>query len=65
MAKKLQPGKTLKPKRTCCKSRPRCRRCGVTLDRLSKRGFAERRDDGKYVIVELVGKHELKAARRR
>jgi hypothetical protein len=65
MAKKLAPGKAVKPKRKCCNSRPRCKRCGVTLDRLSKHGLAERQEDGKYVIVEVVSKRELKAARRR
>jgi hypothetical protein len=65
MAKKrLTPGTELKPKKKCCKSRPRCNRCPVTLERLSAMGFAERRaSDGRYVIVELVPKRELKAAR--
>jgi hypothetical protein len=62
--KKLVPGVTLKPKKKCCKSRPRCKRCHVTLDRLSAMGFAERRPaDGRYVIVEVVPKRELRAAR--
>jgi transposase-like protein len=65
MAKKLAPGRAVKPKRKCCKSRPRCKRCGVTLDRLSKQGLAERREDGRYVIVELIPKRALKEARRR
>ena len=65
MAKKrLTPGTELKPKKKCCKSRPRCKRCHVTLERLSAMGFAERRpSDGRYVIVEVVPKRELKAAR--
>jgi hypothetical protein len=64
MAKKrLTPGVELKPKKKCCKSRPRCKRCPVTLDRLSKMGFVERRQDGRYVIVEVVPKRELRAAR--
>jgi hypothetical protein len=63
--KKLAPGVALKPKATCCKSRPRCKRCHVTLERLSAMGYAERRRaDGFYVIVERVPKRELKAARR-
>jgi hypothetical protein len=62
--KKLTPGTALKPKKTCCKSRPRCKRCHVTLERLSAMGFAERRpSDGRYVIVEVVPKRELRAAR--
>jgi len=64
--KKLTPGTELKPKRKCCKSRPRCKRCHVTLERLSAMGFAERRPtDGRYVIVEVIPKRELKAARRK
>jgi hypothetical protein len=64
MAKKrLTPGVEIKPKKKCCKSRPRCKRCRVTLQRLSAMGFAERRSDGHYVIVEVVPKRELRAAR--
>jgi hypothetical protein len=62
--KKLVPGTKLKPKKKCCKSRPRCKRCHVTLERLSAMGYAERRaSEGRYVIVELVPKRELRAAR--
>jgi hypothetical protein len=65
MAKKLTPGTAVKPKRSCCRSRPRCKRCRVTLERLADRGLARRRhSDGRYVIVEVVPKRELKAARR-
>jgi hypothetical protein len=64
MAKKrLTPGVELKPKKKCCKSRPRCKRCPVTLDRLSKMGFVERHSSGRYVVVEVVPKRELRAAR--
>lgn len=64
MAKKrLTPGVELKPKNKCCKSRPRCKRCRVTLKRLSAMGYAERRSDGRFVIVEVVPKRELRAAR--
>lgn len=64
MAKKrLTPGVELKPKKKCCKSRPRCKRCHVTLERLRAMGFAERRSNGRYVIVEVVPKRELRAAR--
>ena len=62
--KKLTPGTELKPKKKCCKSRPRCKRCHVTLERLSAMGYAERRpSDRRYVIVEVVPKRELRAAR--
>ena len=61
--KRLTPGTEIKPKGKCCKSRPRCKRCPVTLDRLSKMGFTERRSSGRYVVLELVPKRELRAAR--
>jgi hypothetical protein len=54
----------LKPKQRCCKSKPRCKRCAVVLKRLERDGLAERRGDGRYVLVELLGKKQLKAARR-
>jgi len=55
----------VKPKRRCCKSGPRCKRCPVTLDRLSKDGFAKRKGDGTYKVVKVVPKKRLKAARAR
>jgi len=61
--KKLRPGTVLKPKPKCCKSRPRCRRCHVTLERLQAMGFAGQRADGRYEIIERVPRRELKAAR--
>lgn len=65
MSKKLALGAVVKPKRRCCGSGPRCKRCPVVMKRLTKRGLAERRTDGKYVIVDVVSKAERKAARRR
>ncbi len=65
MSKQLAPGAVIKPKGKCCKSGPRCKRCPVVLKRLTRRGLAEKRRDGKYVILELVPKAERKAARAR
>jgi hypothetical protein len=64
MAKALKHSKAIKPKKKCCKDRPRCKRCPVVLKRLQTRGFAERREDGNYVIVDVLTKKDLKAARR-
>lgn len=61
--KKLAPGVAIAPKKKCCRSRPRCKRCRVTLDRLRAMGFAQPQADGRYLIVERVPKRELKAAR--
>jgi hypothetical protein len=54
--------RVVKPKKRCCNSRPRCKRCPVVCKRLAKRGLAERRDDGKFVLsVELRKKQYRKA----
>ncbi len=65
MAKRLERGTKIKPKKRCCKSGPRCKRCPAALKKLETRGLAERRSDGRYVIVDVISKAELKAARRR
>jgi hypothetical protein len=57
--------KLVKPKKRCCKSRPRCKRCPVVCKRLDKGGLAERRNDGRYVILDVMTKKQLKAARAR
>ena len=55
-------GKALKPKKACCKSGPRCKRCPVVLRRLSEQGLAE--PEGKrYVLAADLRKKQLKAAR--
>ncbi len=54
-----------KPKKGCCKSDPRCKRCPVVAKRLVKKGLAERRADGLVVISPSAKKKQLKAARRR
>lgn len=64
MAKAFKHSKPVKPKKKCCRSKPRCKRCPVVLKRLSQRGFAERRADGRYVIVDVLKKKDLKEARR-
>jgi hypothetical protein len=54
----------IKPKKGCCKSDPRCKRCPVVLKRLEKAGFAERQEK-RYVLAKDVPKKQLKAARAR
>jgi hypothetical protein len=65
MAKAFKLGARIKPKKKCCKSGPRCKRCPAALRRLEKNGLAERRPSGDYVIVDIVSKAERKAARSR
>jgi hypothetical protein len=56
--------KVVKPKTKCCKDRPRCKRCPVTLKRLETAGLAVRKSKG-YVISLDLTKADLKAARAR
>jgi len=58
-------GVRLKPKKGCCKSNPRCKRCPVVAKRLVVRGLATRRKDGVVVISPDATKKQLKAARAR
>jgi len=56
-------------KKTCCKDRPRCKRCPLVLGRLCDAGLAERRGDRsdgrEFTVSEKVPKKVLKVARAR
>jgi len=54
-----------KPKKKCCKSDPRCKRCPVVAKRLVMQGVAERRFDGLIVLSPKLKKKQLRAARQR
>ncbi len=56
--------KLVKPRKKCCKSRPRCKRCPVVWKRLEAQGMAERQSKRVWVLVD-VAKPALKAARAR
>jgi hypothetical protein len=56
--------RVIKPKRRCCKSKPRCKRCPVVCKRLEKRGLAERLEDGRYELSLTLRKKQYKKARR-
>jgi hypothetical protein len=56
---------TLKPKKGCCKSNPRCKRCPVVCKRLVKQGLAEQRSNGIVVLLAGVSKKQIKLARKR
>ena len=58
-------GKAIKPKKACCKSGPRCKRCPVVCKRLEKQGVAERVELRVYRITGDVKKKQLAAARAR
>jgi hypothetical protein len=55
--------KVVKPKKRCCKSRPRCKKCPVVCKRLYVAGLAEKRPNGTFVLHVNVTKKVLKAAR--
>ena len=57
------PGDTVRCKRKCCKSGTRCKKCPVVWKKLSKQGYAERSGKRSYVLVDVVPKRALKAAR--
>jgi hypothetical protein len=57
------PKRVVKPKKRCCKSRPRCKRCPVVCKRLQHAGLAKKRSDGRYVLSVELRKKQLKAAR--
>ena len=57
-------GKAIKPKKACCKSGPRCKRCPVVLKRLSEQGLAER-DGKRYLLAADLRKKQLRALRER
>ena len=55
--------RVVKPKKRCCKSRPRCKRCPVVCQRLVRQGLAKRRKDGTFLLEVHISKKTLKAAR--
>ena len=54
--------KVIKPKKACCKSGPRCKRCPVVLKRLASDGLAQTQGK-RYVLAADLRKKQLKAAR--
>jgi hypothetical protein len=53
----------VKVKKSCCKDRPRCKRCPVVLKRLAKQGLAERIAGRRYELAGKLRKKDLRAAR--
>lgn len=54
-------------KKKCCKDKPRCKKCPVVLNRLTKWGYGERSGGNKrrYVVAGSVPKKTLAVARAR
>lgn len=55
--------RTVKAKKSCCKDKPRCKKCPVVLKRMAAVGLAERVDRRTYVVVDVIPKRTLKALR--
>ncbi len=54
---------TVTTKKSCCKDKPRCKRCPVVLKRLADADLAERVDKRVYRVADGVTKKQLKAVR--
>ena len=63
--KSKESAKVVKPKKKCCKSGPRCKKCPVVCKRLEKTGMAIRLDDGRYELSLTLRKKDLKRVRAR
>ena len=55
----------VRAKKKCCKDKPRCKTCPVTLMRLDKQGHAERKDRRTYLVAGKLPKKVLALARAR
>jgi len=58
-------GRSVKVKKNCCKSGPRCKRCPAALKKLERRGLATRVSKRHYVVSVGAKKKDWKAARAR
>jgi hypothetical protein len=59
------PVPSLTVKKTCCKDKPRCKKCPVVLMRLERLGHAEQEGKRSYVVAGKVPKKVMRTARRR
>ena len=58
-----EPGDAIRCKKKCCKSGTRCKKCPVVWKKLSRQGYAERTGKLHYVVIDVLPKRALKAAR--
>ena len=61
----IETGDRIRCKKKCCKSSKRCKKCPVVWKRLARDGFAEPAGKLRYVVVDVVPKPAMKAARSR
>ena len=57
--------RSIKAKKKCCKSGPRCRRCPAAMKKLERRGLATRTAKRHYVVSLETTKKDWKAVRAR
>jgi len=57
--------RTVKTKKRCCKSGPRCKRCPVVLRRLEAAGHATKTGKRTYEVGASAKKKVVRAARER
>ena len=55
--------KTIRAKGKCCKDKPRCKKCPVTLKRLAEAGLYRRLDKRSFEILRTPDSKALKLAR--
>lgn len=55
--------KTVVAKKSCCKDKPRCKKCPVVLKRLEAAGLAARVEKRTYLVADDVRKRDMRAAR--
>ncbi|HEX7298265.1 MAG TPA: hypothetical protein VF257_04615 [Solirubrobacteraceae bacterium] len=55
--------KSIKAKKRCCQSDPRCKRCPVVCKRLDKLGYAERHGKRNWTLSVIPPKKVLAGAR--
>ena len=61
----MPAAKTVKIKKKCCKSGPRCKRCPVVLKRLEAAGHASRTGKRTYEVGTSAKKKVVRGARAR
>ncbi|MDQ3572611.1 MAG: hypothetical protein M3383_07110 [Actinomycetota bacterium] len=61
----MPTGRSVKVKKKCCKSGPRCKRCPAALKKLERQGLATRVTKRHYVVSLEATKKAWKNARRR
>ncbi len=52
-------------KKVCCRDKPRCKKCPVTLKRLADAGHAERQSTRVFLVAPKIPKKALAKARAR